>query len=1539
MNTRDNCATTCANSPSLCILNLNFTNSFLVKKLFFVVLLFLAIHVSAQRGKDGVGNISAGGTIVNEYTDLTADASAGTATISVGNSNLNLNGYFPVTGALSAGDLILIIQMQGVTMNIDDAPIGMGFDFTWPSSDTDWGAILNYNNCGNYEFAEVMSVPSGTSIELRCGLQFDYTASGHVQIVRVQRYSDLTVTAAGQITAPAWDGTTGGIVAIEVENNATINGSIDVSSVGFRGGSLVGDNVTSAGNGQWGGPMADDGAEKGEGVGGYHTEYDAVSSRYMKGAPANAGGGACGENAGGGGGGNGGNPAGWLDGRGVPDPAYNDAWDQESPSMAGVFRQGGGRGGYTFSDAAGDPYNDPVPSFPVWGGDSRRSLAAGLGGRPLDYSSGRLYFGGGGGAGDQNNGDGGEGGRGAGLVYVMCYGNVTGSGSIIANGQDGFSTDDSGGGFSYQGNDGAGGGGAGGTVVVNAYGTVSINQIVANGGDGGDNLLYYWLPPMLDAYGPGGGGGGGHIAISAGAPTRIANGGAYGISETDAFDASGNLFPPNGATSGNTGNTNATVTNWDITSAGTTICAGQTANLTASITGTAPGGTVIVWYDSDAGGTLLQTGANYSPSPAVTTTYYVGTCPGWYLIPVTVTVSAGGDAGTNGNIILCSTDAPTDLFNQLGGSPDPGGTWSGPSSLGGGDAGTIDPGSDLSGTYTYTISIGGGCPDVSADVDVTINAAPDAGLPGTHDFCSSDTPANLFSDLNGTPDSGGSWSGPSGLGGADLGTFDPSSNTAGSYTYTVSVSGCTDATADVDVTIETAPDAGSPGALNICATAASTDLINELGTPDGGGSWSGPSVLGGGDLGTFDPSSNSAGTYTYTVTGTNCPADMENVVVAITAAPDAGLPGTHDFCSTDGTADLFSDLNGTPDNGGTWSGPSVLGGGDLGTFDPASDLPGTYTYTVSAVGCLDATADIVVAIETAPDAGTAGTHDFCSTDGTANLFADLNGTPDNGGTWSGPSGLGGGDLGTFDPASDLAGTYTYTVNGTVCSAAMADVVVTIETAPNAGIAGSVDLCSSDAPTDLFNELGGTPDTGGSWSGPSLLSGGDLGTFDPALNAPGTYSYTVTGTVCAAVLTDVVVTVNTVVIDSTNYIITDASCGASDGSITGISVSGGTTPYGYDWSGTSTPSADYSGAAAGSYTLTVTDAQGCTATTGVYNINSLGGPTLDDTNIIITDENCGQGNGGITGITTSGGTTPYTFDWSGTGTASEDYTGIGAGSYTLSVTDDNGCVAVLGPYVVTNIPGPTIDSTGVTITDANCGASDGSITGITVSGGTSPYVYAWNGTTTNGADTTATTAGIYTLTVTDGAGCVATSGPYVINDLGAPTANFLYSVNPAEVGESVIFTDNSSADVISWNWDFGGLGTDNAQNSSFAFNAAGTYTVCLEVTNSVPCTAQYCTDIVVEETTEYEIWLPNVFSPNGDGENDVLMVYGQGIDQLDFYIYDRWGELVYEGHDPAQGWDGMYNGAEMDPATFVYYAEATYTNGQVESLHGNFTLVR
>ena len=511
----------------------------------------------AQRGKDGAGVITAAapGAVVNAYTSLTADAAAGTTTLTVTNSALTDAAF---GAALATGDLVMVIQHQGATIN--------------PANSAFYGAITSYNNAGNYELVEVRSVPSATSIVVACALQKSYTATGKTQVVRVPRYASLTLNANTSITTPAWNGTTGGIVALEVQGDVTLNtgATIDVSGKGFRGGVLTrrpNNNVNGAIGFAY--PTVENGAEKGESIAGFQSDYDALGGRFGRGAPANGGGGGNNHNAGGGGGANV-SAIGWT-GQGNPDGSgtYSMAWDLErnttpayggtNTSLAGTTSGGGGRGGYSFSQQLRDPYT-VAPGTPptivfgtvvntAWAGDYRR-ITSGLGGRPLDVSNGRLFFGGGGGAGDENDGGGTAGAIGGGLIYVVASGSIAPAGStagpsLLANGA-GVSA--------ISGTDAAGGGGGGGTIVLNVAGTVAAGITAsAVGGIGGSQTNL----GNDEAEGPGGGGGGGYVAYTAGSPNTLVTGGANGITGAKAmnnFPTTKN-FPPNGATIGGSGTT------------------------------------------------------------------------------------------------------------------------------------------------------------------------------------------------------------------------------------------------------------------------------------------------------------------------------------------------------------------------------------------------------------------------------------------------------------------------------------------------------------------------------------------------------------------------------------------------------------------------------------------------------------------------------------------------------------------------------------------------------------------------------------------------------------------------------------------------------------------------------------------------------------------------------------------------------------------------------------------------------------------------
>ncbi|MBI1288677.1 MAG: T9SS type B sorting domain-containing protein, partial [Flavobacteriales bacterium] len=208
--------------------------------------------------------------------------------------------------------------------------------------------------------------------------------------------------------------------------------------------------------------------------------------------------------------------------------------------------------------------------------------------------------------------------------------------------------------------------------------------------------------------------------------------------------------------------------------------------------------------------------------------------------------------------------------------------------------------------------------------------------------------------------------------------------------------------------------------------------------------------------------------------------------------------------------------------------------------------------------------------------------------------------------------------------------------------------------------------------------------------------------------------------------------------------TDSGCNGSGTGTATVSVTGGEAPYTYAWSNGGT-TATISGLMAGSYSVTVTDANGCTdnCTTVVGEPSGLSA-TCNSTNA-----SCNGENDGSLSVNAAGGSAPYTYLWSnGATTASVD--NVGAGSYSVTVTDANGCTATCS----STVGEPSAISATCTKVDGNCQNNNEASVSVAVSGGDEPYTYAWsNGATT--ASISGLAEGTYSVTVTDANGCTAT----------------------------------------------------------------------------------------------------------------------------------------------------------------------------------------
>lgn len=226
------------------------------------------------------------------------------------------------------------------------------------------------------------------------------------------------------------------------------------------------------------------------------------------------------------------------------------------------------------------------------------------------------------------------------------------------------------------------------------------------------------------------------------------------------------------------------------------------------------------------------------------------------------------------------------------------------------------------------------------------------------------------------------------------------------------------------------------------------------------------------------------------------------------------------------------------------------------------------------------------------------------------------------------------------------------------------------------------------------------------------------------------------------------------------------------------------------------------------------------------------------------------------------------------------------------------------------------------------------------------IIAWNwhlgtGATASGdaVSTTYPAAGPYTVTLTVIAqnGCSATV-TRTVDVLERPTAGFSISGDPLS-GEPIAFTDTSSG-ATAWHYDFGDdLGASIDRDPTYDFPGTGQFIVVQTVTNAAGCTDQDSLLIVIGTDVILPPKLPNAFTPNGDGVNDVFYVRGGPFRTMDLTIYNGWGEAIFHSTDPLFGWDGTYKGVAEINGVYTYTVRATTMDGVEHDRPGKVNLIR
>ncbi|RYM33377.1 T9SS type B sorting domain-containing protein [Brumimicrobium glaciale] len=1435
--------------------------------------LLITTLVFSQREKNGDYTVAGLNEIVNTYTTLSASVNASNNSISVANNSLTGANF---SGALEAGDLLLIYQVQGGKADASDYPTTAGWgdvvvQFSWfdpgvnngVNNYIEFGEMINYKNVGIFEFVEVLSVSGTQNITLTCPLTKDFVAgieNNKTQVIRIPRFNNLAIPNSTSITTPSWNGSIGGVIAIEVNGtlNITGTGEISADSTGFRGGLPVNNGAAagSAGSisnindrGYLGSQSASEGSEKGEGITGGSIEYDVLHTRYGYGSLANGGGGGGYHNAGGGGGSNVG--VGNFYGYGVVDQgpanAYNSAWNLEDPTMVANPSSGGGRGGYSHCEINNNPLT-VGPHNAAWGSDYRR-ISGGVGGHALNYTSDRIFLGGGGGAGHGNDNFAGIGGAGGGAVFLNLYGNITGDGKITANGGNGESAEGNQPGTfstSKTGDDGAGGAGGGGAIFIKNINSIPTTfNLEAKGGNGGDQILKRGgLNTSNQADGPGGGGAGGLISYSLGTPNENVTGGIAGVTNST-YVAN---FPVNGATGGAAGMASQSTTVFDIVLVDDTICEGQTTTLVANITGNFGTSPSLTWYDAAVGGSIVTFGTTYTtPALTTTTTYYVGTCPGTFRTPVTVVVSPQiiivGTPPTISDETCAGNDGSITGLTASGGIGPLTFDWNGNSSI------SEDLNNAIGGTYTLTVTDIAGCSETAGPFTIVSSPGPIIDV------------SNMAITNESCIGNDGSITGITFTGGATPYTFQWNGNAS-----------------------------------------TNTDLTGAI-----------------------------SGNYTLIVTDNNgCAATVGPY--SITANNSISIDETNisiisESCNgTDGSITGITVTGGTGTLTYSWSPSSAT------TLDLNSVSSGNYTLTVSdASGCSATSGPHTInqiGGPTSDDANILITNETC---GLGNGSITGITTTGSGLTyvWS-PSG------GTAIDASNLSnGIYTLTItDGAGCSASAGPYTITNSAAPIVDISNIAIVNENCAGND--GSITGITFTGGAT--PFTFDWNGTATTSQDLNnaTAGNYTLTITdnnGCTATAGPFNIAAAIP-IVIDETNMVIQDASCNGNDGSITGINVSGGTGTLTYSWS-TGGNAVDLLNINNGTFTLTVTDGLGCSETSGPHIVNQIPGPTVDAANVIVEDETCSLGNASITGITATGN--GLTYAWSPSGGNALDANNLSGGTYNLLISDAFGCTVSAGPFTIINTPALIVDVSGVSVNPEDCIGNNGSINGIIVSGGTAPYNYNWGSTVTNSPNLSNVSGGTYTLIVIDANGCSSTVGPYTIPGLDIPDVMILTADQSINKGDSVQLQATVTPPTSNLFWSpADGLSCVNCDDPLASPSVSTWYVVtaisldgCIESDSIFIAVENPCGNVKV----------PTVFSPNGDGLNDEFCVLGNCLQSMRLQIFNRWGEVIYETTEVTDCWNGTFRGKPAGTGVYVYKLRGVDNKGIVVELAGNVNLLR
>lgn len=528
------------------------------------------------------------------------------------------------------------------------------------------------------------------------------------------------------------------------------------------------------------------------------------------------------------------------------------------------------------------------------------------------------------------------------------------------------------------------------------------------------------------------------------------------------------------------------------------------------------------------------------------------------------------------------------------------------------------------------------------------------------------------------------------------------------------------------------------------------------------------------------------------------------------------------------------------------------------------------------------------------EAGNDNTVDLCPGIGTHNLFNDLLGSPDNGGIWEGPVTTSNGDQGTIDLSSLTIGDYNYiTSTGAGCQDTATITVTSIGTTPTASVTGVVDICQGEVVTITGNGTGGSY----LWSDASTGTTLDIST-------PGNYWFSIQGG-CNS--------------DTAFFAIGNLGSAPTAG-VSGVGnicngssvVVSGSGSGSFTWSDL-TNSSSITISSAGNYFLAVSNV--CGQDTAFFTVNDLGtAPTAGVSGVL--DICLGE-----TITITGSGVGSYQWSDLSTGTTLNIST---PGNYSLTVS--NVCGSDTENFTIGNLGSAPVGALNGNF--VVCDPSES--TTLTASGGST---YFWNNGNSSTSQTFVAGDAGYVLVINQ---CGQDSIAFSITDESVMAA-FSPSASSGEEPVTIDFTNNSM-NATSYLWNFGDGVTSSNVNPTNEYLNNGNYTVQLIAGNNFGCADTAYTIIAVIDAAP--LIIPNIFTPNGDDQNDVFKVSHNSVVEFNGAIYNRWGQVLFQNSDTTFEWDGhIQSGKEAPDGTYFYTLKATFANGEEESFSGAFELIR